>query len=64
METYEIVVNLIGSTTTESGLRVHAQLDASTYEKGRKVTDEELAAVNIKPSRFHGEGNYVIHPNG
>jgi len=63
LKTYEIVVNLIGSTTTESGLEVHAQLDASTYEKGRKVTDEELAAVSITPSRFHGEWNYVIRPN-
>jgi hypothetical protein len=63
LETYEIVVNLIGSTTTESGLTVHAGLDAALYEKGRKVTDEELAAANLAPSRFHGEWNYVIRPN-
>jgi transposase len=63
LETYEIVVNLIGSTTTTSGLKVHAQLDSSTYEKGRKVTDEELAQVNLTPSRFHSEWNYVIRPN-
>jgi hypothetical protein len=63
LETYEIVVNLIGATTTESGLEVHAKLDAGTYEKGRKVTDEELATVNITTSRFHGEWNYVIRPN-
>lgn len=64
LETYEVVVNLIGSTTTESGLKVYAQLDAGTYEKGRKVAEEEFAAVNITPSRFHGEWNYVIRPNG
>jgi hypothetical protein len=63
LETYEIVVNLIGSTTTEAGLKVHATLDASTYKKGRKVTAEEFAALDIKPSRFHGEWNYVIRPN-
>ena len=63
LETYEIVVNLIGSTTTESGLKVHAKLDVSTYKKGRKVTDEEFAAINIAPSPFHGEWNYVIRPN-
>jgi transposase len=63
LETYEIVVNLIGSTTTESGLTVHAKLDAAKYEKGRKVSDEEFAAVNLRPSRFHGEWNYVIRPN-
>src|SRR6185369_5235360 len=63
LETFEVVVNLIGSTTTETGLKVHAKLDTSKYEKGRKVSDEELANVNIKRSRFHGEWNYVIRPN-
>jgi len=63
LESYEIVVNLIGSTTTESGLKVYAQLDANTYEKGQKVSDEEFATVNLNPSRFHGEWNYVIRPN-
>lgn len=63
LETFEIVVNLIGSTTTESGLKVYAELDPATYEKGRKISDEEFANVNIKPSRFHGEWNYVISPN-
>ena len=63
LETYEIVVNLIGSTTTESGLKVRAELDPRTYEKGRKVSDAELAQVNLTPSRFHGDWNYVIRPN-
>jgi hypothetical protein len=62
LETYEVVVNLIGSTTTETGLKVYAELDATTYEKGRKVPQEEFAQLNIKPSRFHGEWNYVIRP--
>lgn len=63
LETLEIVVNLIGATTTETGLKVYAELDGSTYEKGRKISDEEFAQVNLKPSRFHGEWNYVIRPN-
>ena len=63
LETLEIVVNLIGSTTTESGLKVYAKLDPSTYQKGRTVTAEELASLNLQQSRFHGEWNYVIHPN-
>jgi hypothetical protein len=62
LETYEMVVNLIGSTTTTSGLKVYADLDPSKYEKGRKVTNVELAQVNITPSRFHGEWNYVLRP--
>jgi Rhodopirellula transposase DDE domain len=62
LETHEIVVNLIGSTTTTTGLKIHAELDTSHYAKGRKVTAAEFATLNIKPCRFHGEWNYVIHP--
>lgn len=63
LETYQVVVQLIGSTKTESGLQVHATLDERKYTKGKKVSDAELEAVNLHPSRFHGEWNYVIKPN-
>jgi len=62
LETLEIVVNLIGATKTEEGLEVHAWLDAKKYEKGRKITDEELQEIYIKRNKFHGEWNYEIHP--
>jgi hypothetical protein len=62
LETLEVVVESIGATTTEAGLEVHAWLDADEYEKGRKVSDEELAACNIKRNTYHGEWNYEIHP--
>jgi transposase len=60
---YEVVVNLIGSTTTTSGLTVHASMDGTTYEKGKRIYDEEMADINLHPSRFHGEWNYTIRPN-
>jgi transposase len=63
LETLEIVVNLIGATTTKAGLEVHAWLDARKYEKGRKVADSELAEVKIRRSTFHGDWNYEIHPH-
>lgn len=63
LETYEIVVNLIGSTTTGEGLEVHAWLDGKTYKKGRKVTTEELGEISIRRNKFHGEWNYEIHPH-
>jgi len=63
LETLEIIIQSIGATTTTTGLEVHAWLDEGTYAKGRKVTDEELAACNIKRHRFHGEWNYEIHPH-
>lgn len=62
LETREIVVQSIGHTTTTTGLEVHAWLDESTYHKGRKVTNQELAECHIKPAAFHGEWNYEIHP--
>jgi hypothetical protein len=62
LETLEVVVESIGATTTDAGLEVHAWLDDGTYAKGRKVTDDELAACRIQPHPYHGEWNYEIHP--
>jgi len=62
LETLEIVVNLIGATKTREGLEVHAWLDGHKYEKGRKITAEELGEIHIKRNKFHGEWNYEIHP--
>ena len=62
LETLAVVVKSIGATTTTTGLEVHAWLDESQYEKGREVSDEELAACNIKRNAYHGEWNYEIHP--
>jgi hypothetical protein len=59
-----IVVNLIGHTTTKTGLRIQAELDANTYRTGIKVSDEELAAVRLEKASFHGEWNYTIAPQG
>ena len=60
---YQTVVGLIASTTTAKGLTVTCRLDRRRYTVGRKVTEEEMAAINITPLRFHGEWNYVIRPN-
>lgn len=57
-----VVVNLVGSTRTQSGLRIEAELDTNTYAKGLKVTDEEIDAVLLKKDRFHGDWNYRIEP--
>jgi hypothetical protein len=62
LETMEIVISLIGSTTTEEGLEVHAWLDAKKYEKGRKVSNNEFDEISIKRNTFHGDWNFEIHP--
>ena len=57
------IINLIAATTTKTGLKVYARLDKKMYLKGIKVSDEEMARINIKPNEFHGEWNYTIKPN-
>ena len=59
---HEAIINLIASTITKTGLTVQAELDTNTYETGIKVSDDELAQVNITPHDFHGEWNYTIAP--
>jgi hypothetical protein len=61
---YHTIVQLIANTTTAKGLTVRCRLDRRKYTTGRKVTEEEMAAINITPMRFHGEWNYIIHPDG
>jgi hypothetical protein len=57
------VVSLIGATTSTAGLKVYARLDEDSYQRGVKVTDAELDAVNLTRDDFHGEWNYLIKPN-
>lgn len=59
---HEVIVKLIGETTTSKGLEVKAQLDKKRYPVKVKVTDEEMKMVKIKPHNFHGEWNYSINP--
>jgi hypothetical protein len=62
LTSYEVIVNLIASTTTKTGLTVHAALDTHEYETGIKISDEQLAAVNLAPAKFHRDWNYTIRP--
>jgi hypothetical protein len=59
---HEVIVELIGATTTREGLHVQAALDTGLYPTKIKVSDEELAAVQLTPHTFHGEWNYTITP--
>lgn len=58
----QTVVNLIGSTKTNKGLKIKAILDENIYEKGKKISNEELNEVELEKSQFHGEWNYKIKP--
>jgi transposase len=60
---HEVIVNLIAATTTRTGLKVRAKLDTNTYPAGVKVSEKQVAGIQISPNAFHGEWNYTIHPN-
>ena len=59
---HEVIVKLIAATTNRVGLKVECQLDTNIYPKAIKVSDEEMAAINIQRDSFHGEWNYTISP--
>ena len=59
---HEVIVNLIAATSTRTGLKVYARLDEGSYPKSVKITDEQLAAVNLNGDEFHPEWNYTITP--
>jgi hypothetical protein len=61
---YRVIVDLIGATTTDTGLTVRCELDSNAYAKGIVVSDQEMAGLNITRNAFHGEWNYTIRPVG
>jgi hypothetical protein len=63
LESLEVVVNLIASTTTTKGLRVRAALDTDEYPTGVKVDDGTMASLHLIPDQFHGDWNYAIAPS-
>jgi len=62
LTSYQVVINLITSTKTKTGLVVKARLDKRTYRKGKKVPDHEMEDLRIVKNKFHGEWNYTIKP--
>jgi Rhodopirellula transposase DDE domain len=59
---YRVIVDLISATTTDTGLKVHCELDTNAYPKGIAISDDDMAAINIVRADFHGEWNYTIKP--
>ena len=60
---HEVIVNLIGNTTTDKGLTIQAELDKNSYPTGIEVSDEAMERLNLQPAKFHGQDwNYIIKP--
>jgi hypothetical protein len=62
LESHEVIINLIANTTTTAGLKVQCQLDTNPYPTGVKVSDAELATVQLERLDFHGDWNYMVSP--
>jgi hypothetical protein len=60
---HAVIVQLIGATTTETGLQVCCEIDPNLYPKGVQVSEQEMQAINLTRAEFHGEWNYTIAPN-
>ncbi|CAN5824852.1 ISAzo13 family transposase [soil metagenome] len=63
LTSHQVVVDLIGATTTRTGLTIRAERDTGTYPRGTKVSDAELAAVRLQRHLFHGDWNYTVRPS-
>lgn len=59
---HEVIINLIANTTTKSGLKIRAELDRGSYPTGLKISDVDLAKLNLKQATFHGDWNYTLLP--
>lgn len=57
---HQVIVDLIAATSTRTGLKVRAEIDSNLYPAGIKVTDQQIAGINIERDSFHGEWNYTI----
>lgn len=62
LESLMVIVNLIAATTTKNGLTIQCQLDLNQYPRGIKISDDELASINIVGDDFHPNWNYTISP--
>src|ERR1700728_2437290 len=60
---HQVIVQLIGATTTKTGLSVACRIDDNLYPNGVTVSDDEIEALNLRCDKFHGEWNYTISPS-
>ena len=60
LTSYRTIVELIGATTTETGLTIRAEHDPEWYAKGRKISDTEMDALPLNRHDWHGDWNYTL----
>ena len=60
LASHDVAVRIISSTKTKTGLKVKAKIDRRVYPRGRKISEEEIADINLVKHKFYGEWNYII----
>jgi len=59
---HQVIIDLIAATTTITGLTVKSKIDTNTYERGLKVSDQQMAELHLRREKFHGDWNYRLLP--
>ena len=66
LTSHEVIVQTIAATTTDTGLSVHAELDAGTYPTGIKIPDSQMKALHqtgtLARHQWHPDWNYTLNP--
>jgi hypothetical protein len=62
LTSYRVMIETISATTTNTGLKVHCELNSHTYQKGIAISKTDMQSINMLPDEFHGEWNYTIQP--
>ena len=63
LTSHQVIIDLIGATTTRTGLKVHAELDDTIYPTGIRISDTQMAALPIERHEWHGDWNYTLKPD-
>jgi hypothetical protein len=62
LRTLDTMLACLRGTTTQSGLRVTAQLNDRTYPTKVKITDREMKSLNLRRQETCPQWNYTIRP--
>ena len=62
LESFEVIVNYIRTTVTRTGLRVQAERNTDTYLKGIRISDRQMAQLNLQRGENLPQWNYEIRP--
>lgn len=57
---HQVIIDLISATTTTTGLTVKSKIDTNIYERGLKVSDQQMAELQLRREEFHGDWNYKL----